>query len=69
MWTNKPVSPVFPHHNLLINELSAQAGDVIIKRLKNQQLDLMLRYTRVKRLILGRNEGGELDNGYAHQYC
>src|SRR5205823_6210759 len=31
--------------------------------------DLMLRCTRPKRLLLRRNERGELDDGYSHQFC
>jgi hypothetical protein len=35
IWTNKPVSSIFTHQNPLVYELTAQAGNVIMKRLKN----------------------------------
>ena len=35
MRSNKPIAPVFPHHNPLIDKLAAQAGNVIMKRLEN----------------------------------
>src|SRR5439155_11294608 len=44
--TNKPVSSIFPHHNPLVDELTAQAGDVIMKSLKNS-IELIC-YSRVQ---------------------
>src|SRR5436190_215982 len=44
--TNKPVSSIFPHHNSLVDELTAQTGNVIMKCLKNG-IELV-RYSRVQ---------------------
>src|SRR6266568_7850089 len=44
-------------------------GKTRFLRRDDLQCGLMLRCIGAKRLLLCRNEGGELDGGYAHQYC
>src|SRR2546430_711285 len=44
-------------------------GKTRFLRREDSRPGLMLRCIGVKRLLLCRNEGGELDGGYAYQYC